>query len=321
MAAQPTFSVIVAAYESADRISLTVHSALGQTRGDLELVVVDDGSRDGTAEVVDGIAQHDQRLRLIRQQNEGTVSARNHGLREARGAFVSFLDDDDLWLPTYLERVGGAMESNPAAGIGTSDAWVMDAQSGRVGSRSAWERFAVPIRRLPNQIGSDRALRSLLRVNFLSTCATTVSREALSRVGPLDPTIKGADDWDLWLRIAGAGFEMVRVSERLAVTRKRPDSVGADAVMMASNSAKTLESAIGRGMPRRAVRVAGRHLRVIELERRSSHARSALAGRLARRLGRKRLPARGGAHGRWEQPPPQLRQLLGAVERDIAEQR
>lgn len=314
----PTFSVIVAAYESAGRIPLTLRSVLGQSRSDLELVVVDDGSEDETAEVVERMAQRDARLRLIRQSNRGTAGARNRGIEDSRGRYLSFLDDDDFWLPTYLERVGAALAADPSAGVGFCDAWVLDASSGRVGSRSALERFARPIRRLPERIASSEALPALLRVNFLTTCATTVTREALEVAGPLDPSIRGADDWDLWLRIVGEGFGMARVPERLAVLGKRPDSVGADARMMAANSARTLQAALERGPGASAERVARRHLQAVELERRSlgSGRRSRLA-RLARRIGRKRLPAlRSGDE--WVEAPATLRAELARLEGEPA---
>lgn len=308
MSERPTFSVVVAAYESADRIALTLHSVLNQSRSDLELLVVDDGSRDRTAEVVAEIGEHDPRVRLIRQSNAGTARARNRGLREARGAYASFLDDDDLWLPTYLERIGEAFSAHPTAGIAYADAWVMDAPTGRVGVRSALERYAAPLRRLPRRIEGSEALRALLRANFLTTCATTVSRRALDLAGPLDPSIKGADDWDLWLRIAGEGFGAARVDERLTVLRKRADSVGADVEMMAVNSARTLEAAIGRDLPQRAEWIARRHLRVIGWELRSMRSgRGTHLARLARRLGRKRLPTPWSAgKDDWRASPPEL---------------
>jgi hypothetical protein len=160
-------------------------------------------------------------------------------------------------------------------------------------TRTAWERFALPIRRQPLRLAPADAEAALLRVNFVTTCATTVSAEALEAAGGLDPEITGADDWDLWLRIAGAGFALAGVPEPLARLRKRRDSLGSDPALMAAGALRTLRKARARGaLTARAERIAARHERLVELELRALASRARLPARLAgaaRRLGRKRL--------------------------------
>ena len=311
--ARPTFSVIVAAHNSADRLGATMRSVLAQTRSDLELIVVDDGSTDATAAGAQSIAAVDGRARVLRQENRGTVGARNRGIEEAGGAYLSFLDDDDLWLPSYLERVAGGFERYDDAGLVHGDAWVLDTATGAVGGRSAAQRFARPVRALEPAPPPLKAEKALLRVNFITTCATTVSRRALDRVGALDPGIRGCDDWDLWLRIVGAGFRAVRVDERLAVLRKRADSVGGDSLMMAEGSRQALERALERGVGSPAAeRTARRHARLLEWEiaaRCRGRIRGGLAS-VARRLGRKRLPLGRAAHRR---PPAELDRMLACI--------
>ncbi len=289
----PVFSVVVAAYESAGRIEAVVRSVLAQSRGDLELIVVDDGSTDGTAEVVASLQAGDARVRLIRQANAGTAAARNAGIGGARGRFISFLDDDDLWLPDYLEGVAGPLEADRAIGLAFSDAWVMDAASGRVGRASALQRVARSVvRGLDDVQPPERALRSLLRVNYVTTCTATFSAAALERSGPLETSIQGSDDWDLWLRIAGAGFAVARVPGRRAVLLKRAASVSSDRLLMARGSVAVLERAIGRGLgdDPAADRIARSHLRAIAREMRAIEADSRLPAILfgaLRRLGRR----------------------------------
>jgi teichuronic acid biosynthesis glycosyltransferase TuaG len=305
---QPTFSVVVAAFNSESRIAETMLSVLGQSRSDLELIVVDDGSTDATATVAERIAAGDERVRVIRQRNRGTVAARNAGLEAATGSYVSFLDDDDLWLPAYLEHVADRFERVEDAGLVHADAWVLDADSGRFGRLTAHRRFARPIRRLAPAPAPRQAEEALLRVNFVTTCAATVSRRALEAVGELDPSIRGCDDWDLWLRIVGAGYRPVRIDEPLAVLRKRSDSVGSDSSMMARNGRVVLERALARGTRgRRAERIARRHLRAIAGELDVPGGWGRLRGRLARRLGRKRMRAPG---REWRQAPPEAQVTL-----------
>src|SRR4051794_19536973 len=97
------------AYNTGDFVGMAIGSVLRQTCGDFELIVVDDGSTDDTAERVRRCA--DARVRLIQQTNRGPAAARNTAIRAACGAYVSMLDSDDLWLPSYLESMGRAFEN------------------------------------------------------------------------------------------------------------------------------------------------------------------------------------------------------------------
>src|ERR1017187_6172907 len=105
--AAPRFSVVIAAFEAERTVASAVNSALAQTRTDLEVIVVDDGSSDRTAAVVGQITDH--RVQLLRQANAGPSAARNVGISATRGDYVAFLDSDDLWLPRYLELMGAAL--------------------------------------------------------------------------------------------------------------------------------------------------------------------------------------------------------------------
>src|SRR6185312_13756108 len=109
-AAAPLASIIMPAYNRADTIQRAVRSAQAQTVTDWELIVVDDGSTDGTGALV---PPDDPRVRLIRQENQGFVGARNTGLRAAQGRYIAFLDSDDEWMPHHLELCVGFLEAFP----------------------------------------------------------------------------------------------------------------------------------------------------------------------------------------------------------------
>ena len=103
MTDKPLVSVVIATYNMARFLPLALHSALSQSYGNIEVLVIDDGSRDDTQAVMAPF-RSDRRTRYIFQQNGGQASAKNHGIREARGEYVAFLDADDLWVPDKLER-------------------------------------------------------------------------------------------------------------------------------------------------------------------------------------------------------------------------
>ena len=107
----PSFSVVIPAYNAQRFLPLTLESIFRQTVQDYEIVVVNDGSTDGTLEMLQGIS--DPRLRVITRENGGECVARNHGLREARGKYIAFLDSDDVWLPNHLEQALGFLEAHP----------------------------------------------------------------------------------------------------------------------------------------------------------------------------------------------------------------
>lgn len=97
-------SIITPCYNGEKTIAETIESVLGQTYPDWEMLIVDDGSSDGTAGIASAYAARDSRVRLIRQKNAGTASARNNGMRLAQGRYIALLDADDLWDPEFLER-------------------------------------------------------------------------------------------------------------------------------------------------------------------------------------------------------------------------
>jgi GT2 family glycosyltransferase len=225
----PEVTVVMPAYQAAGTIEAAVASVVAQTRGDWELVVVDDGSSDGTAARVERLGE--PRARVLRKENGGPAAARNAGIATARGRLVSFLDADDLWLPTYLETMTAALDATPSAGFAYTDAWVLDDVTGRIRRTTA-----MAFQRQPAGPETDAAtlLAELTRTNFVYT-STTVRREVLEAVGGFRPSLQAAEDYELWFRIAAHGYGAVRAPGILAIHREWAGSQSADPHRMHSS--------------------------------------------------------------------------------------
>jgi glycosyltransferase involved in cell wall biosynthesis len=223
MAESPLFSVVIAAHNAVRTLPSTVRSVLAQSRPDFEIVVVDDGSTDGTGDALRGV--RDDRITYVRQANLGPAAARNAGIERAAGTYVCLLDSDDLWLPDYLETMATALASDTGAGLAYTDAWRLDDVTRRVARRTSMSGCRPP-RQPPAK--RDALLLALLERNFVYNSAT-VRREVLDDVGGFK-TFARSEDYELWLRIAASGARFVNAGKVLAVYRRRPDSRFRDSV-------------------------------------------------------------------------------------------
>lgn len=195
----PRFSIVIPAYNRVDQIGRAIASCLAQTDPDFEIVVVDDGSRDGTADAVEAMA--DPRIRCIRQANAGASAARNTGARAARGAWLAFLDSDDEFLPTKLERLGAAIRNG-----GEMDRTVW--YSPLFFDRGPGNRMVKPAR----AIASDEPVGDYLFADdgLMQTSTLVIPRALFLQVG-FDTGLRCLEDLDLCLRLeeAGARFRML----------------------------------------------------------------------------------------------------------------
>jgi glycosyltransferase involved in cell wall biosynthesis len=247
LTASPTFSVVIPAYNAHEVIGSAIRSVLQQSRRDFELIVVDDGSTDETPKIVEAFveAEPDDRVRLIRQANTGTAGARNRGIEESRAPLVSFLDNDDLWMPTYLQEMGLALDANPDAGLAYTDGWSLVDRLHRIRRGTAMERSNPPD---PPPRDRDAFLERLLRMNFILSSAT-VRRPTLDVVGGFAPGLGGCDDYDLWIRIAAAGYRAVRAPGLLVIQRDTKDSQSKDSLMMLRGLDTVLRRALKLPIP------------------------------------------------------------------------
>jgi glycosyltransferase involved in cell wall biosynthesis len=200
----PTVSVVIAAFDYGRFIGHAIRSSLDQTFTDREIIVVDDGSTDETASVVAGFGGA---VRYIAQPGPLGISiARNTAIAAARGRYVAFLDADDLWQPTKLARQVPVLAARPDVVMVYCDSTYFDHATGGDLDRHS-DRF------LHAEGGIVPAL--LLRGNFIASPTPVVRREALTAVGGFDPTLRFAEDYDMWLRVAARG-DVAYVDEPLA---------------------------------------------------------------------------------------------------------
>jgi len=199
----PRVSVVMPAYQAAWCVGVAASSVLWQTYRDLELVVIDDGSTDGTADVV---AALDGPVVLIRQENAGVAASRNRGIEAASGELVTFCDSDDLWFAEHLAALLDVWDRH--GGIATSNCYWLFPR-GIHPSRMRYKG------RFPAPSGQRRAI---LEQNFVSTMSI-FPRALLDEIGPFDDERRRAEDWDFWLRAIYAGHRVSLQREPLALYR------------------------------------------------------------------------------------------------------
>jgi glycosyltransferase involved in cell wall biosynthesis len=200
----PRVSIVMPAYNYGRYLAGAVQSVLAQTFADWELLIVDDGSTDHTADVVRPFLA-DPRVRYLPQANQGPAVARNNGIAQARGQFVAFLDADDRWLPPKLERQLALIEKRLAVGLVYAPRRVIDPE----GREREYRQPAMY---------RGRVLAELFRDNFVCFSSVLVRREALSRAGGFDTKVAHSEDWELLLRLA-AEWEFDYVDEPLVLYR------------------------------------------------------------------------------------------------------
>jgi glycosyltransferase involved in cell wall biosynthesis len=210
-ASEPMVSVVMPAYNVAWCIGRAVDSVLAQDFRARELIVVNDGSTDGTRALLEG---YGAAITVINQENRGMSAARNAGIHRANGMYVAFLDADDWWLPGKLSRQVALMQGRPEIGFSSTAVRVEDGD-GRL--LNLW--------RCPN--GSTDILATIFSQNaaIAGGCsAVVVRRDLLGRVGPFDESLRGFEDPDLWMRLAAvSGYACI--DETLAVILRREKSV------------------------------------------------------------------------------------------------
>lgn len=224
-------SVIIPTYNSSQFLYEAVQSVLQQTLTDIEIIVVDDGSTDKTSELMQ---QFGNKVNYIYQENQGVSAARNNGIKASRGKYVAFLDSDDIWLPTKLEKQIKALNENPKNKVCYT------------------EYFSVSEKMTPQDLRRIRSdvsvLQDLLLVgNVVGPPSTVVAeREMFERIGGFDESLSLSADWDMWIRLACV-TEFIFLNEPLVKYRLHKSNMSRNVRLLEEDTMRLLEKSFSRG--------------------------------------------------------------------------
>jgi glycosyltransferase involved in cell wall biosynthesis len=180
-------SIIIPAYNVQDYVAEAISSALSQTLQHVEVIVVDDGSTDETANIVR--AFNDPRLKLVRQANGGLSAARNTGLRYASAKYIGFLDADDRWHPDKARQHLAVMEVDPTIGLTFSHSAYIDERGTETG-RTLFSLVREP------------SLKQMILRNHVGNGSSPIVRyECFTDAGSFDEALRSCEDWEMWVRI------------------------------------------------------------------------------------------------------------------------
>ncbi len=227
-------SVLIPVYRGAPYVVAAIESALEQTYQPVELVVINDGSPDNSAREIARFLPH-PRIRYLEQQNSGVANARNTGIDNSTGALIALLDQDDLWLPTKLERQVAYLDAHPEVGLVHSRVDCID----RFGAAYSCDGaiWVYPFEGL--------CAGRLLLGNGIAPVTVLMRASCIDDVGKFDQRFAPADDWELWMRIArhhSLGF----LDEVTAHYRFHGDNVSRDQLLMQLTVLKIMDAVCAR---------------------------------------------------------------------------
>jgi len=201
-------SAIIPVYNGAEYVGAAVESALAQRGVSLEVIVIDDGSTDETPRILERFGSA---IRVVRGEHAGHVHARNHAARLAAGEWLAFLDADDEWLPTKLQRQLAAAVD---AGMVYTERENLDATA-RIARHQSESQI----------LYEGRIFDHLILGNFITVSSVILRKDWFHRLGGFDPEPYGCEDWDLWLRYSAAGGTIRAVRAPLTRYRWRRDAM------------------------------------------------------------------------------------------------
>ena len=210
----PRVSVVIPTFNCERFIGRTVGSALRQTYRDFEIIVVDDGSTDGTQAV---LAEYGKALHYIKQANQGASAARNAALSCATGEYIAYLDADDLWHPEKLARQVEYLDAYPSCGFVHTEVAVIDEQDSLLYARFNQETGRT--------VPQGKCLRDILQRSHIQTLTVLERRSAFDRAGKFDLRLPVAQDYLHWIQVALQGYEVGYLPEPLGQYRWRAGSL------------------------------------------------------------------------------------------------
>ncbi len=217
MGIKPLVSIVIATFNRADLLKETIESVLAQRFQDFELIVVDDGSNDNTSEC---LASYGNRIRSWRQENKGPSAARNFGVSQARSAWISIQDSDDLSAPNHLEVLYNYAQSHPDCGI-------IFANGGYVGGQQHGRDTIIPAAKSHRLAECGIHLGDLFDKSIVRLQAALISKACYDAIGGHDERLRITMDLDLAFRLH-AKFPVVYLDEVVFYYRKHDGNIGRD---------------------------------------------------------------------------------------------
>lgn len=227
----PKVSVVIPAYNTLAYLPQSLASALGQTFTDFDVLIVNDGSTDAIEAWAAQLT--DPRVRLVTQANQGLPGARNTGITDTEGEYIAFLDGDDLWKPDKLAKQVALLDSRPEVGLVHTSVSFIDARGDAISSPVAAH-------------GDGDVYREFLTFNefYMVRCGSTplVRRACFGKVGLFDPSLKFAEDWEMWTRVA-AHYHVATIAENLVLYRQHASNLTKNYAIMTPHFTKIIERA------------------------------------------------------------------------------
>jgi glycosyltransferase involved in cell wall biosynthesis len=214
---EPTVSVVLPVFSASAYVAKAIDSILTQTLTDFELIVVDDGSTDGSTQTVERIALSDQRVVVLTQEHAGLVAALQKGVAVSRGRYIARMDADDISLPSRLEAQAGLLDSNPAVDVASCRVEFWSAVPLGTGT----ERYAKWVNSL---LSPEEIARDIFVESPIPHPSVMMRAEALERAGGYQDH-GWPEDYDLWLRMHLSGSRFAKVPETLLKWSVRDDSL------------------------------------------------------------------------------------------------
>ena len=247
----PLVSVIIPVHNGTAVLSDALTSVRQQTYQNFEVIVVDDGSSDGSHALAQKFADEDSRIKVLRQPKGGVSAARNTAIAHACGELIAFLDADDVWLPKKLAAQLDLLKQKPRANLLFTDYFLWDGQS------DLSRRYSDPHKFPDGDVG-----RRLIFFDLFGMSTVMIKREILDKIGSFDIELPTAEDWDIWLRIAEHGLCAKGVREPLVRYRVWSGSVTRNTLQLCGAIILVLEKALARPQPVARRRVYKRSLQI-----------------------------------------------------------
>jgi len=219
-------SIITPAHNAGKHLEDTILSVMDQTFQSWELIVINDGSTDNTPIIAELYALKDSRIKLVNQNNQGPGAARNTGIENSSGNWIAFLDSDDLWHHSKLEKQLLFSQKFPDVDVFFSSGWKFN----DINNLDDYNT-------LTGKFDAERMYRLEFKDNYIPTLSVMVKRAMVSKIGFMKEGV--CEDWDYWLRMALCGAKFYGIDDKLFFYRRHPANITRDTINLRLFQMKT----------------------------------------------------------------------------------